>query len=70
MSSFGFALAPSHPKPNGRRFSTRGLSLWSLLLSFTSDGDGEMLRLEPFPCGPIEHKTIVKPLMLVASSPG
>ncbi|TVU30000.1 hypothetical protein EJB05_21600 [Eragrostis curvula] len=32
-------------------------------------GDGETLRLEPFPCGPIERKTGAKPLALVASSP-
>jgi hypothetical protein len=67
-SGSALALAPPHPKPKRRRCSTRGLSLWSLLPPFTSDG--EMLLLEPFPCGPIERRTGAKPLALVASSPG
>jgi hypothetical protein len=41
-------------------------------LPFAEGGDGEepTLRLEPFPCAPIERKTGVKPLALIASTPG
>jgi hypothetical protein len=42
----------------------------STRVALTSNSDGEMLRLEPFPCGPIERKTSAKPLALVNSSPG
>jgi hypothetical protein len=42
----------------------------STRVALTSNSDGEMLRLEPFPCGPIERKTSAKPLALVNSSRG
>ncbi|KXG30258.1 hypothetical protein SORBI_3004G153000 [Sorghum bicolor] len=49
------------------------ISRWSPLPPFSPGGDGEeyTLRLEPFACAPIEHRTGAKPLALVvASTPG
>jgi hypothetical protein len=49
------------------------ISRWSPLPPFSPGGDGEehTLRLEPFPCAPIEQRTGAKPLALVvASTPG
>ncbi|GJM85063.1 hypothetical protein PR202_ga01480 [Eleusine coracana subsp. coracana] len=63
-----------HPRPNNKIIHATGcVSRWSPFPPFTSgpdDGDGEMLRLEPFPCAPIERKIGAKPLALAASSPG
>jgi hypothetical protein len=63
-----------HPGPNNKIFHAAGcVSRWSPLPPFSpspDDGDDEVLRLEPFPCGPIERKTGAKPLALVASSSG
>ncbi|KAL6899084.1 hypothetical protein ACP4OV_005742 [Aristida adscensionis] len=49
------------------------VSRWSPLPAFPpspDDGGGPHLRLEPFPCDPIERKTGAKPLALVATPPG
>jgi hypothetical protein len=65
-----------HPRPSNKIIHAAGcISRWSPLPPFSpdpEDGDGEepVLRLEPFPCDPIERKTGAKPLALVASSPG
>jgi hypothetical protein len=63
-----------HPGRNNKIFHAAGcFSRWSPLPPFSpspDDGDDEVLRLEPFPCGPIERKTGAKPLALVSSSPG
>nr|CAB3446648.1 unnamed protein product [Digitaria exilis] len=68
------------PRPSNKIIHATGcVSRWSPLPHFSlfpedgdGDGDGEepTLRLEPFPCEPIERKTGAKPLVLVASSPG
>ncbi|VAH21442.1 unnamed protein product [Triticum turgidum subsp. durum] len=43
------------------------VSRWSPLPPFSDDAAS--VRLEPFPCDPIEHKTGAKPLVLALSSP-
>ncbi|KAF8689510.1 hypothetical protein HU200_041838 [Digitaria exilis] len=85
LSSSLRSLSLSSPRGRGRRprpsnkiiHATGCVSRWSPLPHFSlfpedGDGDGEepTLRLEPFPCEPIERKTGAKPLVLVASSPG
>ncbi|XP_062223271.1 uncharacterized protein LOC133922111 isoform X2 [Phragmites australis] len=62
-----------YPGPSNKIIHAAGcVSRWSPLPPFSlgpEDGDGEpLLRLEPFPCVPIERKTGAKPLALVASS--
>ncbi|KAG2651095.1 uncharacterized protein LOC120655796 [Panicum virgatum] len=69
-----------HSRPSNKIIHATGcVSRWSPLPPFSpgpedSDGDGggeePTLRLESFPCDPIERKTGAKPLALVASSPG
>ncbi|RCV06489.1 hypothetical protein SETIT_1G166700v2 [Setaria italica] len=65
-----------HPLPSNKIIHAAGcISRWSPLPPFfpspeDSDGEEPTLRLEPFPCDPIERKTGAKPLALVASSPG
>ncbi|CAL4887736.1 unnamed protein product [Urochloa decumbens] len=66
-----------HPRPSNKIIHAAGcISRWSPIPPFSpvpedGDGDGEepTLRLEPFPCDPVERKTGAKPLALVASSP-
>ncbi|CAN6251634.1 unnamed protein product [Urochloa humidicola] len=64
-----------HPRPSNKIIHAAGcISRWSPLPPFSpgpedGDGEGPTLRLEPFPCDPIERKTGAKPLALVASSP-
>ncbi|KAL6634426.1 hypothetical protein ACP70R_027097 [Stipagrostis hirtigluma subsp. patula] len=62
-----------YPRPSNKIIHAAGcVSRWSPLPAFSAgpDGEGEpLLRLEPFPCGPIERKTGAKPLALVATSP-
>ncbi|AQK53530.1 uncharacterized protein [Zea mays] len=63
-----------HPLASTKIFRAAGcISRWFPLPPFSPAGDGEeyTLRLEPFPCSPIEHRTGAKPLALVvASTPG
>jgi hypothetical protein len=63
-----------HPLASTKIFRAAGcISRWFPLPPFSPAGDGEeyILRLEPFPCPPIEHRTGAKPLALVvASTPG
>ncbi|KAJ1279234.1 hypothetical protein BS78_04G139600 [Paspalum vaginatum] len=65
-----------HPRHPTKIIHAAGcISRWSPVPPFApgaEGGDGEepTLRLEPFPCAPIERKTGAKPLALVASTQG
>ncbi|XP_066327596.1 uncharacterized protein [Miscanthus floridulus] len=60
-----------HPRASTKIIHAAGcISRWSPLPPFSPGGDGEehTLRLEPFPCAPIEQRTGAKPLALVVAS--
>ncbi|WVZ98336.1 hypothetical protein U9M48_043795 [Paspalum notatum var. saurae] len=69
----GYGAGGRHPRHSTKIIHAAGcISRWSPFPPFAPGAAGEepTLRLEPFPCVPIERKTGAKPLALVASTQG